>query len=268
MVHLCGQVCIIFLVLYVHCTLFLNHWIDTRVTWRTGIIGRDYSTTSVIEVQIGKVFSGRRNTRWHCQCLLPACFAPTKASAKIKVLLKLGILNNYGISRCLEYFDLCNESDAVIFNRPQRSWAKVMFLQASVILSTGGGGVCLSACWDTTPWSRPPLPGEQTPPLEQTPPRSRPPQSRQPPGADTPPREQTPPPPPGSRFQHNTVNERPVRILLECILVPSCVPILLASFRVLISVFFKHLRWYDNQFQSSCLSISSTSRKPTRNHVI
>ena len=61
------------------------------------------------------------------------------------------------------------------FYRPQRSWAKVMFLQASVILSTGG--VCLSACWDTTP------------------PRSRPPQSRHPPGADThPPREQTTPP--------------------------------------------------------------------------
>ena len=41
-------------------------------------------------------------------------------------------------------------------------------------------------------------------------------------GPDTHPREQTPPwdqaPPPGSRLQH-TVNERPVRILLECILV-------------------------------------------------
>ena len=44
------------------------------------------------------------------------------------------------------------------------------------------GGVCLSACWDTTPWSRHP-PWEQT----HTPPRSRPlPQSRHPP-------EQTPP---------------------------------------------------------------------------
>ena len=48
----------------------------------------------------------------------------------------------------------------------------------------GGEGVCLSACWDTLP-----------------PPR----QSRQ------------PPPPPGGRLQH-TVNEQPVRILLECIL--------------------------------------------------
>ena len=83
--------------------------------------------------------------------------------------------------------------------------AKVMFLLVSVILLMGGGlpqcmlgyppgadtpprsrqsvnrGVCLSACWDTTP------PPEQNPP-------------------------------PGSRLRH-TVNERPVRILLECILV-------------------------------------------------
>ena len=30
-------------------------------------------------------------------------------------------------------------------------WGKVMFLQVSVILLTGWVGVCLSACWDTTP---------------------------------------------------------------------------------------------------------------------
>ena len=54
------------------------------------------------------------------------------------------------------------------YYRPQRSWGKVMFSQACVILFTGGGGgswgegVCLSACWDT-------IPPEQTPP-EQTPP--------------------------------------------------------------------------------------------------
>ena len=59
----------------------------------------------------------------------------------------------------------------------------------SVCLSTGGRGVCLSACWDTHP------PPEQTHTPEQTPPPgSRPPGSRHtlPPGADTPP-EQTPP---------------------------------------------------------------------------
>ena len=74
-------------------------------------------------------------------------------------------------------------NEQFLYYRPQRSWAKVMFLQVCVILFTRGGGVCLSACLDTTP----------PPPL-----RSR--------------------PPPGSRHQH-TVNERPVRILLECILV-------------------------------------------------
>ena len=115
--------------------------------------------------------------------------------------------------------------------------AKVIFLPLSVILFTEGG-VCLSACWDTTHPQEQTTPPEQTPP-KQTPPKQTPPQadttsgadtlqSRHPQGADTPPRadtplEQTPPPPPappppGSRLQH-TVNERPVRILLECILV-------------------------------------------------
>ena len=91
-----------------------------------------------------------------------------------------------------------------------------------VCLSTGGRGVCLSACWDTHP------PGNRHPPDLAPPPRSRPPRTRHPPGPETP-QEQTPPqtrhhhhpdpaPPPGSRLQH-TVNERPVRIILECILV-------------------------------------------------
>ena len=62
------------------------------------------------------------------------------------------------------------------YYRPQRSWAKVMFLQASMILSKGG--VYLSACWDTPP--------EQTH-REQTPPGADPPGSRHSPGADTPP---------------------------------------------------------------------------------
>ena len=65
------------------------------------------------------------------------------------------------------------------YYRPQRSWGKVMFSQACVILFTGGG-VCLSACWDTTP------PGADTP--QSKPPGADTPQSRHtPPGADTPP---------------------------------------------------------------------------------
>ena len=96
--------------------------------------------------------------------------------------------------------------------RPQRSWGKVMFLQASVILLTGGVSASVHAGihppeqtppeW-TPPWSRHPLgadtpPGADTPlgadtPWEQTP-HSRHPPGADPPGADTP-WEQTHPPP-------------------------------------------------------------------------
>ena len=78
--------------------------------------------------------------------------------------------------------------------RPQRSWGKVIFSQASVILFIGG--VCLSTCWDTTTSgtrhphrsSRHPLPrarhnpGPGTPPGAGTPP----PQQQASPGAGTP----------------------------------------------------------------------------------
>ena len=61
--------------------------------------------------------------------------------------------------------------------RPQRSWAKVMFLQASVILSTRGMSASVYA-------------GIPSPPQEQTPA----PKSRHPPRADTPQRRHPPPP--------------------------------------------------------------------------
>ena len=84
------------------------------------------------------------------------------------------------------------------------------------------GGGCLPQCTlgytTIPPGSRhppseqaDPLPEKADPPWEQTP-RSRPPRP-------SPPRPGTPPP--GSRLQH-TVNERPVRILPECILVSRC----------------------------------------------
>ena len=63
--------------------------------------------------------------------------------------------------------------------RPQRSWAKVIFSEACVKNSVHGGGVCLSACWDTPPKTRhPPFtrlhpPRADTPSPEQTPPRIR-----------------------------------------------------------------------------------------------
>ena len=79
--------------------------------------------------------------------------------------------------------------DPMIFTGPNEVVAKVMSLHVSVILSTGG-------------FSRQPPPGPGRPPRQGEPPRDQ---------AD---------PPPGRRLQH-TVNERPVRILLECILVFS-----------------------------------------------
>ena len=112
------------------------------------------------------------------------------------------------------------------FYRPQRSWAKVMFLQSSVILSTGGS----LPQWMLGYHDPPSPPGADPPgtrhPLDQTPPEQTPPrldthpQSRHPPRADNPPQSRHPPGPhpPRSRLR-DTVNERPVRILLECILV-------------------------------------------------
>ena len=70
--------------------------------------------------------------------------------------------------------------------------------------------------WRTPPWmENPPRwrtpPGWRTPPQDGDPPGWRPPLDGEPPRMET---------PPGSRLQH-TVYERPVRILLECILVFS-----------------------------------------------
>ena len=56
--------------------------------------------------------------------------------------------------------------------RPQTKFTKVMFLDVSIILSTGGG-VCPIACWDTHP-----------PDQRQAPPPR--PEAGMPPGADTP----------------------------------------------------------------------------------
>ena len=112
-----------------------------------------------------------------------------------------------------------------------------MFSQVSVILSTGGSP-------ENPPWTRqttppPPPPGpRRTPPGPRRTslgPRRTPPDQGEPPGTkenpprtrtkENPPTKESPPTPPGPRrtppgrrLQH-TVNERPVRILLECILV-------------------------------------------------
>ena len=75
------------------------------------------------------------------------------------------------------------------FYRPQRSCGQGNVF-TGVCLSTGGEGVCLSACWDATPPDQadpPPGPGRspqtrQTPPDQADPPRTR----QTPPGKQTP----------------------------------------------------------------------------------
>ena len=101
---------------------------------------------------------------------------------------------------------------SVAFNyyRPQRSCGQGnIFTPVCHSVHKGGLPQCMLGYHPHPPeqtpaGSRPPW--QQTPPREQTP---SPPRTRHPPGPDT---------PPGSRLQH-TVFERPVRILLECILV-------------------------------------------------
>ena len=82
----------------------------------------------------------------------------------------------------------------ICFVTVRNELAKVMFLHLSVILFAGGG-VCLSACWDTTPHpgSRPPGPGtprsrhpQTRHPPDQAPPDQAPPRSRHPPRPGTP----------------------------------------------------------------------------------
>ena len=94
------------------------------------------------------------------------------------------------------------------FYRPQRSCGQGNIFVPVCHSVQGGVSVSVHAGIPLPQEETPTPPGADTP-QEQTPWEQTPPQSRHPPEADT---------PPGSRLQH-TVNERPVRILLECILV-------------------------------------------------
>ena len=102
--------------------------------------------------------------------------------------------------------DQCTISNIRHLYRPQRSCGQGNIF-TPVCHSVHRGGVCLSACWDTTPpRSRHPLgadtppasrhtpPGSRHTPLEQTPPWEQTPQE-QTPTEQTPPFGQTPPPP-------------------------------------------------------------------------
>ena len=77
------------------------------------------------------------------------------------------------------------------YYRPQTKFAKVIFLHVSVSHSVHRGGVCLSACWDTSPRAEPP------------PPLAHPPSGT---------------PPPAQSMLEDTVNARAIRILLNAIL--------------------------------------------------
>ena len=93
------------------------------------------------------------------------------------------------------------------FSRPQRSCEGYVF---TPVYRSVHGGVCLSACWDTSP----PTHKEQATPWEYALP---------PPGAGTsPPGSRPPPTPLRSRSPSRRLLLRTARILLECILVASC----------------------------------------------
>ena len=93
---------------------------------------------------------------------------------------------------------LVTGSSPDICYRPQRSWGKVMFLQASVILSTGGGG---ASTWPGTlpgtrytPWDQVHSPDQVHHPRPGTPPQNHvPPWTRYTPWDQVPPRPGTPP---------------------------------------------------------------------------
>ena len=104
----------------------------------------------------------------------------THASILICKVVTMRELNSHNNKQVLKFITGRNE---VV--------AKVIFLHLSVILFTGG--VCLSACWDTTPppRTRQTSPGPGRPPqTRQTPPRP----GRPPPGPGRPPRDQADPP--------------------------------------------------------------------------
>ena len=128
--------------------------------------------------------------------------------------------------------EVANSSPTTVItyiDRPQRSCGQGYVFTR--VCDSVHRGICLSACLDTTPCQGDPLPRrlpcQGDPPAKETP-QPRRPLPRRPPCQGDPPAKETPlprrppcketPPPPGSRLRH-TVNERPVRILLECILV-------------------------------------------------
>ena len=98
----------------------------------------------------------------------------------------------------------------IYYYRPQRSCGQG-YVFTCICDSVHRGGICLSACWDTTPLPRRP-PCQGHPPAKETP-------CQVDPSAKDPPRRRHTPSAKETPAPRHMVNERPVRILLECIIV-------------------------------------------------
>ena len=183
--------------------------------------GHNFNLYLIFSVIFGKL--ERKGIYWHFQLLDVTCYIYTIHQYRIYFQNTCTWVHNIIILLFLLCFNLFikprNELTEHIY-RPQRSCGQGNVF-TGVCLSTGGEGVCLSACWDAIPprdQADPPRmenPPGWRPPGWRTPPDGEPPQDGEPPWMENPPRMENPP---GSRLQH-TVYERPVRILLECILV-------------------------------------------------
>ena len=107
---------------------------------------------------------------------------------------------------------LCGYVTRMFLPAATKLWPRLRFNTCVWFCSQGG----------VSGQGEPPSPRAGRTPPEQTPPQDQTPQSRHPLPPGTRPYPPSPwsrhPPPPGSRLQH-TAYERPVRILLECILV-------------------------------------------------
>ena len=120
-----------------------------------------------------------------------------RCNTYMHIPIKISVtFSNCMVSETLNLISGVNEKTDAFFPPANEVWGKVIFSEACVKNSVHGG-VCLSACWDTTTprEQTPPRPGNpraetpQQPPQGADPPSSRPPQTRHtplPPGADSP----------------------------------------------------------------------------------
>ena len=159
-------------------------------------------------------------------CPQSASWIPAHCSA----LLKCGRYASYWNSSCSLWTRTFVILRILFLTGRNEVVAKVMFLHVCVILFTGGREVL-----GRSPRTR------QTPPPDQadTPPGTR----QTPPRPGRHPPDQANPPAGKKTAAQHTINERPVRILLECILVPNSFPSLMER-RISLKWFYG-LHWID-----------------------